>query len=78
MEFIVPTLRCLAIVILILILTGCATPVTVLKNPKIDQAVACGGGITPSILLGVAGYNIQEKSDADCVEKYKEQGFETK
>lgn len=56
-------------------LTGCATPTTMLKNPKTGQVAQCGGGMTGSMLGGMIGHNIEKDNDAKCVREYEAQGF---
>lgn len=58
-----------------LLLTGCTTPATMLKNPKTGQVAQCGGTATGSLVGGVIGYNIQKSNDADCVSKHQAEGF---
>lgn len=60
--------------ILLLVLTGCSTPVTLLKN-KQGNVVSCGGGTVGSIAGGLVGYTIQEGHDKDCVDLYRTQGY---
>lgn len=60
--------------IVTLLLSGCATPVTILKD-KSGNAVNCGGGTAGSIAGGLIGYTIQEGHDKDCVNLYKAQGY---
>lgn len=64
------TLLCLVL------LTGCTTPMTILKHPKTGQIATCGGSATGSLVGGVIGYQIQKSNDGDCIQAYKEQGFE--
>jgi hypothetical protein len=59
-----------------IVLSGCTTPTTFLKNPKTGQVVTCGGGIAGSMLGGVAGYHIEESSDRKCEANYMTEGFE--
>jgi hypothetical protein len=56
-------------------LSGCATPVTMLKNEKTGQIARCGGGASGSMAGGLIGYNIQKKSDKACVTDYENRGF---
>ncbi len=57
-------------------LTGCATPVTTLKNKKTGEIARCGGGYAASLVGGVAGYDFQRQNDGDCVAKYIALGYE--
>ena len=56
-------------------LFGCTTPLTVLKNEQTGQVAQCGGSATGSMVGGVIGYHIQKSNDAQCVQNYMEQGF---
>lgn len=60
--------------VLLLVLTGCATPLTTLSN-KNGDAVTCGGGTAGSLTGGLIGYTIQEGHDKECVDRYKSQGY---
>lgn len=60
--------------ILLLVLSGCATPVTMLKN-KQGEVVSCGGGVAGSIAGGLYGYTLQESHDKDCVNLYRAEGY---
>jgi len=59
---------------LLLVLAGCATPETILKN-KEGNYVTCGGSSVGSVTGGVIGYNIQSDMDEKCVQKHIEQGY---
>lgn len=59
--------------LVLLLVTACATPQTVLQ--KDGKVVTCGGGTAGSIAGGMVGYSIQKNNDKDCVENYKKQGF---
>lgn len=59
----------------LLLLTACATPITLLENPKTHQLVQCGGGTAGSIIGGGFGYEIQKDNDRKCVNAYEKQGF---
>lgn len=61
-------------IIALLLLTACATPVTVLQD-KHGNAVMCGGGTAGSWLGGLVGYTIQENNDYKCVHGYAQQGY---
>lgn len=58
-----------------LLVSACATPVTMMKNPKTGQVQACGGNSTASITGGAIGYHYQLKDDEKCVKNYKAEGF---
>lgn len=60
--------------VLLLLLSACSTPVTMLKN-KQGEVVSCGGGTAGSIFGGLVGYTIQEGHDEDCVNLYRAQGY---
>ena len=55
----------------VLVLSGCTTPRTMLQNPKNGQLATCGGSVTPAGLF----YYMQKSSDSDCVADYAAQGF---
>lgn len=59
----------------LLVLTSCATPVTMLENPKTGQIARCGGGMSGSVAGGIVGYHIQRNNDDKCVYEYIKQGF---
>lgn len=61
-------------ILILLLLTGCATPITTLSNKQGD-VVTCGGGKGGSIVGGLIGYTIEESQDKDCVDAYKAKGF---
>ena len=63
-------------VIAALCLTGCATPVTTLMNKKTGEVVKCGGKVSGSLIGGIAGYNMQQRHDEDCVSNYLAAGYE--
>jgi len=65
-----------AAIVLALGMAGCATPLTVLTNPKTGQAVQCGGTATGAMVGGLIGYHIQESNDRNCVNAYLELGFQ--
>ena len=56
-------------------LTGCATPMVMLKNETTGQITRCGGDATGSMVGGLIGYNIQRNSDDACVRAHEMQGF---
>lgn len=57
-----------------ILLTACATPKTVMTNDK-GETVTCGGGRGGSMIFGVLGYNMEKKSDKECVTKSTSNGF---
>lgn len=59
----------------LLLLTACATPITMLQNPKTGQIVSCGGGMAGSVAGGYIGYSMQKDNDSKCVTEYMKQGF---
>lgn len=61
-------------ILLLLVLGGCSTPKTILKNDNGD-VVSCGGSATGSIVGGMVGYSIQKDNDDKCVKDYIEQGY---
>lgn len=63
------------IILLCLILAGCATPVVMLQNKATGQVVRCGGGKTGSMALGLVGYNIEKDNDEQCARDYEARGF---
>ena len=63
------------ILMIIAVLSGCATPVVMLKSDTSGQTVRCGGGTTGSIVGGAIGYSIEKDSDAKCVKDYESKGF---
>lgn len=58
-----------------ILLGGCTTPMTVLRNNKTGQVVQCGGNISSSMAGGAIGYHIQKNNDNECVAQYKTEGF---
>ena len=66
----------IALILSLLAVAACTTPMTTLKNPKTEQVVTCGGSATGSMVGGVIGYHIQKGNDGDCVKGYVKQGFE--
>jgi len=66
-----------SLILLVLFLAGCSTPVTTLENDEGD-VVTCGGGTAGSLMGGLIGYTIQEGHDHDCVASYKSQGYSVK
>jgi len=70
--------KCVASIgcISLLLLSSCATPVTILKNKKTGQVARCGGGMGGSMMFGALGYAIESSNDTDCVNQFIGQGFE--
>ena len=62
------------IIPIILSLTACATPKTVLKASN-GQVAVCGGDMSSSVAAGFLGYYLQKKVDSECVETYTKNGF---
>lgn len=60
--------------ILLLLLAGCATPQTILRNKDNDFAT-CGGGVGGSVWGGMIGYSLQKSDDDRCVRNFISQGF---
>jgi hypothetical protein len=55
--------------------SGCATPLVVLKNKTTGQVVRCGDERSGSEMGGMIGYSLQ-KDDADkCIRDFEAQGF---
>lgn len=69
------TTRAALAVALVLALTGCATPVTMMKNDKTGQVARCGGGNSGALAWGLIGYNVEKNADEKCVADYESQGF---
>jgi hypothetical protein len=61
--------------ILLLALSACATPRTVLKNERTGEIAQCGGQRGGSIAMGVIGYHIQKDLDEDCVKEQISKGY---
>ena len=64
-----------AMLLIAVFVSGCATPVLMLKNEKTGQIVRCGGGVGGSMAGGLIGYNIQKKSDKACAKDFESRGF---
>ena len=60
---------------IILLLAGCATPVTILRNDETGKIITCGGGTFGSVSGGMIGYHIEKSQDADCVIESIKQGY---
>lgn len=65
-------------VILLLLLSACTTPTTMMVNEKTNQVQQCGGEVSGSLMGGLVGYYIQSQNAAQCVEDFSEQGFKVK
>lgn len=65
----------MAILLAFMALTGCATPVVMLKNEASGQVARCGGGSAGSIAGGYIGYSIQVDDDERCVRDFEAAGF---
>ena len=63
------------VILTLLTLSACATPETVLRNPKTADVVTCGGGSVGSVAGGMVGYSIQKSNAEDCVKQHKAQGY---
>ena len=68
-------MKSLFIIVALVAVAGCTTPMTTLKHPKSEQVVTCGGSATGAMVGGVIGYHIQKNNDTDCVGNYEKQGF---
>lgn len=64
-----------AALVLALMLTGCATPVTMLRNDATGQVARCGGGTAGSVAGGMIGHAIEKSSDEQCVRDFEARGF---
>jgi len=62
-------------ILAVLVLAGCATPITTLEHPETKQVVQCGGGMSGSVAGGALGYHIQKNNDQKCIHEYMMQGF---
>lgn len=60
-------------VMALLLLTGCATPQTILSYD--GHYVSCGGSSVGSVAGGYIGYSLQRDSDDKCVHDYVAQGY---
>jgi len=70
-------MRTVSLLLSTLLLLGCTTPKTMLKNEQTGQVAACGGNIEGSLAGGVIGYHIQKSNDENCIADYQQQGFTT-
>lgn len=69
-------INCIAVAsLLALLLAGCTTPVTVLKNNRTGAVVTCGGETSGSLAGGAIGYNMQKSKADKCVGVYKAKGY---
>lgn len=76
-------MRKFSLLLSLLVLAGCATPITELHHPKTGVTVKCGGEIADDTiddylyLVGPAGtYIAQANRDSVCVDKYEKDGYE--
>lgn len=60
---------------LVMLVSGCATPVTMLENPTIGPVARCGGDRSGAIAGGLIGYSLQSEDAARCVQDYSMQGY---
>ena len=70
-------MRVIAALLLLLLLSACSTPRTVMRNSETGQVAQCGGSATGSLVGGVLGYQMQKSNDRKCVNEYLKQGFDT-
>jgi hypothetical protein len=69
-------INCIAVASLVaLLLAGCTTPVTVLKNNRTGDVVTCGGETSGSLAGGAIGYNMQKSKADKCVGVHKAKGY---
>lgn len=69
-------INCIAVASLVaLLLSGCTTPVTVLKNNRTGDIVTCGGETSGSLAGGAIGYNMQKSKADKCVGVHKAKGY---
>jgi hypothetical protein len=59
----------------LVVLFGCATPVTMLKHETTGQIARCGGGTGGSTAGGLIGYNVERSADEQCVKDFESRGF---
>lgn len=67
--------KLMTLTMMLLLVSACTTPKTVLKNEDTGQVMTCGGNTTSSLFGGVVGYYVQKSSDSDCKADFLEQGF---
>ena len=60
---------------LVMLVCGCATPVTMLENPKNGAVVRCGGDRSGAMAGGLIGYSLQSDDAAQCVQDYSMHGY---
>ena len=65
----------LSLLVFVLLLGACTTPMTTLKNSKTGQIATCGGSATGSWVGGAIGYHVQKDNDDDCVTTYSKHGI---
>ena len=65
----------IAAFVLLVVLPGCTTPQTVLKNEATGQVVTCGGDTTSSWAGGYIGYSLAKDDAVRCANAYEAQGF---
>ena len=63
------------IALAVVLVAGCATPVTMLKNESTGQIARCGGESSGSMVGGMIGYSVQKNDAEKCVRDYEVQGF---
>lgn len=59
----------------VFVISGCATPVIMLKNEDTGQIARCGGDASGSMAGGLIGYNIQKDNDEACAQDFEARGF---
>lgn len=59
---------------ILLSISACTTPETVLKNNETGQVSRCGGNVAYAGIL----YPFMKQADKKCVEDYKSEGFSVK
>jgi len=64
------------LVLPLLALCACATPVTMLRSPQNGSIVRCGGDSSGSVAGGVIGYKLQSNDAAKCVKDYSALGYQ--
>ncbi len=70
-------MRTIFVLFVVAVISACSTPRTVMKNSETGQVEQCGGSATGSLLAGVIGYHIQKSNDKKCVNKLRDQGFDS-
>ena len=56
-------------------MSGCATPKTMLSNKTTGQVVRCGGDRSGAMMGGLIGYSLQKDDASKCVREYEAEGF---